>query len=245
MSRFYIPQESIKGDNAVVDGKEARHIIDVMRLKKGDLIEAFDGEGNIYQGRICQIKGKILSLKIEKRAKEFAGKKAKVSLFQAVPKKNKMEHIIEKAVELGVDEIYPVVTSRTIVRLDDKRAEQRHSRWQRIALEAAKQCGRGSVPDLKKTISFAGVLPFLAKFDLKLIACLSADTKAIKTVLEKSADKKNTALLIGPEGDFTPEEIKQAVGAGCAAVSLGRLVLKCDTAALAALAMINYELMSG
>ena len=149
--------------------------------------------------------------------------------------------------------IIPTQTARTIIKLDRKRVNLRQMRWQRIAREAAKQCARRTLPEIRDLSPWSDVLLSLKGFDLKLIACLNEKTQSIKDVLRAWLKKdsltgqaqnkpRRIAVFIGPEGDFTPIELDQAHAAGCIAVSLGRNVLKSDTAAVSALAMITYEL---
>lgn len=256
MSKFFIPPASIQGDIAMIDGKEAHHILNVMRLKAGDRIEAFDGKGTLYQGHILDTVNKKVKLKIEAVCRAPLVSKLKVTLIQALPKKNKMDYIIQKCTELGIDSIIPIQTARTVVKLDKQKQIARRKRWERIAREAAKQCGRTVNPRIKELTSWKGVLSRLDNFDLKLLPCLSENTQKIKDVLRAPLDPdimsgltgqaknkvEKIALFIGPEGGFTTEEIRQAEDAGCLAVSLGTNVLKSDTASVCALAMINYEL---
>ena len=164
-----------------------------------------------------------------------------------------MDYIVEKATELGVDTIIPTQSARSIVKLDKERQPSRIRRWQRLALEASKQCGRTTVPRVKGLTAWLSLLSALANFDLKLLFCLDEDTQQLKAVLRAPLEKRfltgqaqkkarKIALFIGPEGDFTPDEIGRAKDKGCISVSLSKNVLKSDTAAVAALAMINYEM---
>jgi len=242
MSKFFISPESIQGDLALISGLEAHHILDVMRLKKGDQIEAFDGEGAFYQGRIIDTTNKKVKIKIQAVRKALKTSRLKVTLIQALPKKNKMDYIIEKCTELGIDSIIPLQTTRTIVKLKKERQIMRQRRWERIARAAAKQCGRSVIPQIKRLSSWSAILSALDNFDLKLLPCLSQEAQKIKDVLRIQKRTKSIAIFIGPEGGFTPQELTQAKDAGCLAVSLGANVLKSDTAAVSALAMINYEL---
>lgn len=242
MSRFFIPPESIKAGLAVISGEEAHHILDVMRLKKGDRIQAFDGSGKLYDGKIIGTEAKQVRVEIEAVRQALPASEATLTLVQALPKKNKMDYIVEKCTELGVEAIVPVQTARTIVKLDKDGQSGRKRRWQKIALEAAKQSGRTTIPEVKSLTPWSKVLAMLGDFDLKLLFCLSEKTEKLKDVLRYQNQAKRVAFLIGPEGDFTPEEVSAALKAGCLSVSLGENVLKSDTAAIAALTMLNYEL---
>lgn len=242
MNKFYVPKECIKGNTALISGQEAHHILDVLRYKKGDKLQLFDGTGKLYQGRILDTQAKKVKLKIESIGEDKLGSNLKITLVQALAKKNKMDYIVEKTTELGVDVIIPIQTARTIVKLDKERGDLRKRRWQRIAQEASKQCGRRTVPQVKDLTTWENVLSILKDYDLKLLACLGEKRQKIKDVLHTQVNTKSIVFLIGPEGDFTPGEIRQATDSGCIAVSLGKTVLKSDTAAISALAMINYEL---
>ena len=241
MSRFFVPQECIRGDIALITGREAHHILKVMRLKKGDHIEVFDGSGRRYKGKILDTYAKKLKLKIKSVQQQRQNSNLQLALGQALPKKNKMDYIVEKATELGVDVIIPLQTARTIVKLDKTKQLTRQKRWQMIAQEAAKQSGRTTVPDVKKLSTWPDVLS-LNDFDLKLLPCLNEKAQQIKDILRAQNKTKRIILFIGPEGGFTPSEIEKAIDAGCTAVSLGANVLKSDTATVSALAMVNYEL---
>ncbi len=240
MSRFYVPKEAIEGNMIRLSGPEAHHILDVMRLKKGDSVAAFDGSGREYAGIIKETRPKDLTIEVTSTREAAACEKVAVTLAQAIPKKDKMDYIVEKATELGVHAIAPVETMRTIVRLKGDKAKERVERWQRIAREAAKQCGRTTVPAVEKIKDYDSFLKDAKGYDLSLMACLSEGTIDIKEALRKRR-AKNVLLCVGPEGDFTPDEIVSARSCGMEMISLGPMVLKSDTAGLAALAVINYE----
>jgi 16S rRNA (uracil1498-N3)-methyltransferase len=242
MGRFFIPPESIKRNTATIMGPEAHHILHVLRLNEGDRIQAFDGTGKLYRGTILDIRNRRVKIHIEYMSDNREATDLEIVLVQALPKKNKMEYIIEKSTELGVSSVIPTSTARTIVKLDKNRQFVRKQRWQKIAQEAAKQCGRATIPQVKDLASWSEVLSFISKFDLRLLFSLTEKTQKLKHILRSQSDVKKAALLIGPEGDFTTSEIKQALKANCIAVSLGSNILKCDTAAFAALTIIKYEL---
>jgi 16S rRNA (uracil1498-N3)-methyltransferase len=248
MSKFFVHPEHIKGDKAIITGQEAHHILDVMRLKKQDRITAFDGTGKLYEGKILDTTNKKVKVQIEHVLQDSQKTDLEITLAQGLPKKNKMDYIIEKCTELGIDLIMPTQTTRTIVKLDRVRFASRKLRWQKVAREAAKQCGRTTIPQVQGLSPWPTVLSALSDFDLKLLfslvslVSLGKQTQRLKDVLRTHNKAKRIILLIGPEGDFTPEEVRGALNAGCIAVSLGKNILKSDTAAISALAMINYEL---
>lgn len=240
MSRFYVPKESIKGNQVLIIGKEAHHILDVMRLKVSDNIVVFDGTGNEYVGIVKGTGNKSLSLEITQTRKTTPQENSIVTLIQAIPKKEKMDYIVEKATELGVNCVMPVTTARTIPDWSESKKAGIVTRWQKISQEAAKQCGRMVLPEIEPVKTLEEALSHINGYDLKLIAALSDNAIKLKDAL-KSCSGGKIAVAIGPEGDFTEEEIKQAEEKGFKIVNLGRRVLKSDTAGLAVLAMINYE----
>ncbi len=240
MSRFYVRPEDVKGNEITVPREEAHHIIDVMRLSAEDEIVAFDGTGNEYIGRITDAARGSLKIRIEKINKVKSLKKIYISLAQALPKKARMDFIVEKTTELGVDEIIPLVTRRTVVRLDDKKRSEKSRHWQNIAVSASKQCGRLDIPKIRPEMRFNELLKGIKNYDLAVMACLNDDTKPFKEVISSFTGRK-ILVMVGPEGDFSPEEIGSAKSSGAELISLGRLVLRVDTAGIFILSVLNYE----
>ncbi len=240
MSRFYVKPEDIRENEIRVSGPEAHHILDVMRLKKGDSVVTFDGLGTEYTGVISDVVKKSLVIAIEKSQKQppLSGN---ITIAQAIPKSEKMYYIIQKCTELGVRAIIPMVTERTIVRIKKAKEDRRLARWARIATSAAKQCGRSDVPEIKEISSFKEVVQASSKYSLKVIPSLIGQRKELKEIL--TGRKGNDAIIfIGPEGGFTPAEVKLAIDSGISAASFGPYTLRSDTAPIAALAILMYEL---
>jgi 16S rRNA (uracil1498-N3)-methyltransferase len=240
MSRFYVRPEDVNGDEIRVSKEEAHHIIDVMRMLPGDTIVAFDGTGKEYTGKILNTAKDNLRIKIEKTHEIGLENKVYVTLAQALPKRAQMDFIVEKATELGVDEIIPLVTERTIVHLPKEKREKKRKHWQDIAINAAKQCGRLDIPRVLPSIKFSEILEGTKRYDLSILACLHKGTKPIKEMIANFKGKR-ILVMIGPEGDFTPLEIESARSLGVKLVSFGRLVLRVDTAALFILSVLHYE----
>ena len=240
MSRFYVPKESVKGNKIFVYGKEAHHILDVMRLKKSDSVVTFDGTGKEYVGVIKEVGRDSLVVEVAETRESNSGLKIAVTLIQAIPKKEKMDYIVEKATELGVSAVIPVIAGRTIVNWDEKKKEAHAQRWCKISREASKQCGRSDIPDVSSVKDLKSAVKDTENHDLKLIAALSDGAISLKDAL-KDFEGKRITIAIGPEGDFTPDEIKLAKSLGFKVVNLGQRVLKSDTAGLAMLAVLNYE----
>ncbi|UCD55586.1 MAG: 16S rRNA (uracil(1498)-N(3))-methyltransferase [Candidatus Omnitrophota bacterium] len=240
MPRFFAPKENIKSNLIYIDGQEARHILNVMRLKENDKVIIFDGTGKEYTGFIKQARPKSVTVEIISTRVPKIDILPAITLAQAIPKKEKMDYIVEKATELGVHSIIPLVSERAIVRFESDKAVDRLARWKKIAIEAAKQCGRTDVPEIKDIQKFYNVVDDINKFDMALMACLSEGTVALKEAVSDFKAGK-IIIFIGPEGDFTPEEILMAEDTSCKFISLGKRVLKSDTAGLFLLSVLSYE----
>lgn len=250
MSRFFAPKENIKGNLIYIEDREARHILNVMRLKENDKVVVFDGTGKEYTGFIKEAdrrqlfgrktKQKSVIVEIVSVKTPRIEKLPKITLAQSISKKEKMDYILEKATELGVHAIIPVLSERTIVRFKPDRAINRVNRWRKLAREAAKQCGRTDIPQIKDIQKFYNIIDKVNNFDLALMACLSEDAAAFKEAVS-DFETGNIIVFIGPEGGFTPEEIIMARDTSCKFISLGNRVLKSDTAGLYILSVLNHE----
>ncbi len=248
MSRFFIPPESVNADKIHLKGKEVRHIVNVMRLRRGDKIVTFDGTGAEYTGIIKKVSSNRILIGIEQTTFRLPEESFSVTLAQAIPRKAKMDYIVQKCAELGVRRIIPLQTARTVVRLRDGREGSQYKRWERIAREASKQCGRTQLTEIDRLTGFGQAVKGITSYELALIPCLAEGVRDLKTVLlnyKKDRSSKRVAriiIFIGPEGGFTPEEVKASQDNGAIAVSLSKNILKSDTAAISSLAIINYEL---
>ncbi len=241
MSRFYVPKEKVKDGYILIDGQEAKHAVTVMRLKESDKVIVFDGTAKEYFGVIEEITKNNVKVKIIKTKELKISDNIEITLVQAIPKKDKMDYIVEKATELGVKTIIPVISKRTVVVFDDNKKQARHSRWEKIALSAAKQCGRTDVPTVSEIIRYEDVFKKIDEYDICLFAWLSEDTLDFKKCLEGFIGKK-IMIFIGPEGDFTLKEataIKEFKNTHY--VSLGKRVLRSDTAGLYMISCLNYQ----
>lgn len=242
MSRFFVPAESVRGGRILVTGKEAHHILDVMRLKESDKVVTFDGMGNEYTGFIKKADRKTLLIEITETHASSAKSGLNITLIQAIPKKEKMDYIVEKSTELGVSSIIPVITERTIPKWDQSKKLSSPQRWRRIAENASKQCGRSDVPKVEAVKNFGDAIKELKNGSLKLIAALSDASVPLKEVFKDIEPcGMDIVVAIGPEGDFTQRELDAAKGVHFTTVSLGPRVLKSDTAGLAVLAILSYE----
>jgi 16S rRNA (uracil1498-N3)-methyltransferase len=223
---------------SISNTSQIHHLKDVLRLMAGDEITVFD---DTWECR-CTIEHydrQEMMLRINSRQK-ISQPKIRVTVACALPKKG-MDEIIDKLTQLGVDTIIPMQTERVVVKLDEKRDRVRVGRWRRLAQSAAEQSQRSSIPEVKGITEFGDVIAGTDDYDLKLIPNLEGVRKRLGDVID-GFHSGNILVLIGPEGDFTPEEVKQAVQAGFIPVSLGSLVLRVDTAAVAAAAYIRMAI---
>lgn len=242
MNKFFARSSGVSADKIIIEDKdEAHHIRDVLRLKPGEKVAVFDEKGNEYLCVIESIEGEII-LNIKKRIPAADNdEKFKLTVACAIPKKAKIDDIIDKLVQLGVERIIPLKTERVIVKLDKQKEASRHERWRKIALNAAKQCKRNSLAVLEPVKDFKTLIRESSEFDLKLIPNLEGERKSLKDILDKMAcgSPVKVLILIGPEGDFSAEEVKLAKACGFIPVTLGNLVLRVDTAAIAAASFIK------
>ena len=239
MHRFYCPPENITTDRAAIrDHQQINHIRKVLRLKLQDKIQIFDGEGNESQGLIQEMNKDDIKIKIQH--KSFVKKTSPaISIAVALPKNVKMDYIVEKLTELGADKIMPMLTKRTIVNLDVQAKKDKVARWRKIAINASEQSQRSYLPQVAEIEPMQKVLKAQPTvYDLRLIPTLYDKRKKLKEALKNSY--KNILVLIGPEGDFTPQEVKGAQDAGFMAVDFGDTVLKVDTACIYIISILKY-----
>jgi 16S rRNA (uracil1498-N3)-methyltransferase len=239
MNRFFCPLANISGDRIIIgDREQAHHIRNVLRLQKGEKAAVFDEKGNEYH---CVISGLGDKIQLEIKNKVLSGRQeAEVALTVAcaIPKKAKMDDIIDKLVQLGAQRIIPLKTEHTIVKLDKHKEALRLMRWKKISLSASKQSQRNNLAMIGPVMSFKEALAFSSGFDLKLIPHLSGARQGLKEIL-KQTKARNILVLIGPEGDFSEREIQSALDSGFIPVTLGDLVLRVDTAAIAVASFIE------
>jgi 16S rRNA (uracil1498-N3)-methyltransferase len=239
MYRFYCPDADFSQPSVVIiDTDEIHHIKDVLRLTKGSLIQIFNAKSQQADVIIDEINEDAVAVRVLTVTKAQQ-KQAKIILACAPPKKGKFELIIEKCTELGVDEIIPLKTKRTEVIFKEDRMAGKLSRFKTVAVNAAKQSKRSKVPKIHPMTALPEILKKLEPNGLHLFPSLHQNAKHIREVLLE-ADNKPITIFIGPEGDFTPDELELAVKSGCVPVSLGDTVLKVETAAIAAVALVKF-----
>lgn len=235
MARFHLP--SAAWNSGILEGGEARHLSQVLRIKAGETIIVFDGEGRRAPAEVLSVSRDQVSLQLGK-AFAFPPPLPAITLAQAIPKGKNMDLIVQKSVELGVAAIQPLITRHTIVQPGEGKSEK----WRRSALEACKQCGQDTLPEIADPLGFE---PWIARQaaapGLKLIASLAPHTRSFRKVLRENPGTDLVTFLVGPEGDFSAEEISAAINAGFVPVSLGSIILRVETATLFAISALRYE----
>ena len=242
MSRFFVSPENIGEDNIIIDNREdLHHMVKVLRLSAGDEIDVSDSSQWEYRCEILSVDADLAVARIVDKQKFTAEPDVKVTLFQGIPKQGKMEVIVQKCVELGVESIVPVFMARTVV-VDKGNFGKKIQRWQKVSDEAVKQCRRGIIPQVQEPVRTAEAIEQFDRFDLVLFPYENEDGRTIKDELRSCGAPRNVAVIIGPEGGFSDEEAGAIVNAGGRSVSLGKTTLRTETAGMAAIAMIMYEL---
>ena len=244
MYQFFVEASGIEEEHIVITGSDVNHIKNVLRMRIGEKIAAVDEtEGRKYLCEISKMEEERILCGILFVEEAEAELPAKVYLFQGLPKGDKMELILQKAVELGCYEVVPVICKRCVVKLDDKKQRSKVQRWQSISEAAAKQSGRQIIPRVHEVMGFSQALFYAADMDSKLIPYEKAtDMKETKKLLGAVRPRQRIAVFIGPEGGFEEAEIEEAKKAGVVPVTLGRRILRTETAAITALSWLMYEL---
>jgi len=249
MHRFYIsPQIWNRGALSLM-GSEAHHARDVLRMRAGEKLVLFNGRGREITAEIVDLGGDEIRLRKLHEA-ETPPLQCRIVLGQAIPKGKNMDLIVQKAVEIGAAEIAPIISDRTIVRIDSESAAQKQTKWQQIAVEAAKQCGQNWIPHVHAARTLSELFSVAAEgsFDLQLIGSLQPGAQHLKQVLadyssERQHRPRSVLMLVGPEGDFTPAELALAHRHGCQPITLGPIILRVETAAIYCLSILSHELL--
>jgi len=242
MRRFFIGDIPGEGSLITLTGKEANHIRNVLRMKRGDTITVTDGKGRLFEAIIDEIHRKAILVKIIKALPVSAPPPIEIHLAQALIKSRPMDLLIQKATELGVTSITPFTSERTAVNVKNDHLSRKMLHWEEIMKAACKQSGRSSLPTLNPPQAFAALIGNALYQDILKVLLWEAEKEAdLKGLLRSIGKQLNIAAMVGPEGGFTPREIRLAKDAGFHIVSLGSRILRSETAAITLVSVIQYE----
>ncbi|WP_461810806.1 16S rRNA (uracil(1498)-N(3))-methyltransferase [Faecalimonas sp.] len=245
MHHFFVTPSQVSGDRIYIDGSDVNHICNVLRMKKGEKLQISDGNNKKYICQIDEITAEKVFLQIVEEKIGDTELPSKIYLFQGLPKSDKMELIVQKAVELGAYEIIPVSTKRAVVKLDVKKANKKVERWNSIAEGGAKQSGRTLVPKVREVMGYKEALAYAKKLDVVFIPYeLAEGMDRTKELIEQIDKGQSVGIFIGPEGGFEKEEVEQAMEMRAEPITLGKRILRTETAGLTILSILMYHLES-
>jgi 16S rRNA (uracil1498-N3)-methyltransferase len=249
MHRFYARLEELRGETFLLSRRESRHAAQVLRLRNGDPVVVLTGDGQECRGEVEALRGESLAVRIVGR-QQHERADLRLTLVQAVPKGKLMDSIIQKATELGVNRIVPLLSERTVPDFGAEAGAAKRDRWLTIAVESIKQCGTPWLPEIAEPISMADYLGQVGRAELGLLGSLQPGARHPRRwfeafVAERGRRPASVEVWIGPEGDFTPAEHGCIVSSGARPVTLGRHVLRSETAAIYALSVVQYEMAAG
>lgn len=246
MYQFFVGPEQIDvaGKSVIIRGNDVNHIKNVLRMRPGEEVAVSNGiDGREYRCGILALEEDCVRLELRFIKEDGVELPAKIYLFQGLPKADKMELIIQKAVELGAFQVIPVAMKRCVVKLDEKKADSKIKRWQGIVEAAAKQSKRGVIPTVAPVMSYAQAVKMASEMDLKLVPYeLAEGMEQTKQLIESVKPGQRIAIFIGPEGGFDPEEIRTATEAGIHPITLGKRILRTETAGFTTIAWLMYQL---
>lgn len=243
MHHFFVTPAQVSEETIIITGADVNHIKNVLRMKAGEQVMVRDGVSANYRCEIKAIEAQQIQLQILSADRDNSELPARIYLFQGLPKSDKMELIIQKAVELGVYQIIPVATKRAVVKLDAKKAEAKRKRWNTIAEGAAKQSGRMIIPEVTAVMSLKEAFDYAGEFDSSLIPYeLAEGMQQTRELLSQIQPGMQIGVFIGPEGGFDTAEIESAVQCGVKPITLGRRILRTETAGLTMLSILMFQL---
>lgn len=243
MHHFFVTPEQVKGQEIWISGLDVNHIRNVLRMKIGEELKISDGNNHVYLCEISSMDSESVMAVVKEELSTDTELASKIYLFQGLPKSDKMELIVQKAVELGAYEVIPVETKRSIVKLEDKKATKKVERWNGIAEAGAKQSGRMLIPKVTEVFSYKEAMQKAQKLDVVLFPYELADgMKETQTVMEQILPGQSVGIFIGPEGGFEKEEVEYALSQGAKVISLGKRILRTETAGLTTLSILMYHL---
>ena len=241
MPKFFIKKEDISNGKVNIKGGDAAHISKVLRTEAGEVLTLCDGEGTDFSAKVTDCTKECICLDILDTFPCLSEPNVSVTLFQGLPKQGKMDYIIEKCTELGVARIVPVSTKRSVVKIDDKKSETKKlERWRKIAAESVKQCGRGTIPYVTEVMSVKEAIDFSKNLDLAIAAYECEKETSIKSALSGTTPK-SVGIFIGPEGGLDDKEVEMFKNAHIQTVTLGKRILRTETAGHTVLTAVMYE----
>jgi 16S rRNA (uracil1498-N3)-methyltransferase len=240
MARFYVPNPGVEKGLLKVEGSEVRHIRRVLRLKVGDRLRLFDGSAKEYEGIIVEEGPSSVVIKVEDVLSPPKESPLEITLAQSLLKGEKMEYLIQKATELGIKKIIPFFSSRSVPLLDKSKKLRRYHRWEKIAIEACKQCGRVAVPKVEPLQNYSDMLRMASSEALRLILW-EKEGRGLKEVLQGSKGMTKIFFMVGPEGGMSDAEVGEAEKGGFIPITLGKRILRSETAGLCLLSILQYE----
>ena len=240
MRRFFLDREKIQSDRPTLTGPDVKHIRTVLRLKPGDEIFLFDGKGLEYRARITASTPKAIALSVLERFPSISESPVEITIGQALLKAGKMDRIVRQVTELGIYALIPLLAERSVPRPEPERWAEKEQRWEAIAQESLKQCGRSQIPRLGPPVALKEMVGTSDAYDLRIIFHHGNSGLKCPPYPRDARDVRKVLALIGPEGGFTPAEVKLALKCGFVCVSLGPRILKADTAAVAACTILQY-----
>lgn len=245
MYHFFVTPEQVKGEHIYIEGSDVNHIKNVLRMKVGQELEISDGDNKKYLCEIASITSEEVCVMIQEERSVDTELLSKIYLFQGLPKSDKMELIVQKAVELGAYEIIPVATKRAVVKLDEKKALKKVERWNSIAESGAKQSGRNLIPKVTDVMSWKEAIEYAKALDIVLIPYeLAEGMQETRDIIAQIQPGQSIGIFIGPEGGFETEEVESAMEYGAKPITLGKRILRTETAGLTTLSILMYHLES-
>lgn len=243
MQHFFVTPDQVREERIYIKGSDVNHIKNVLRMKISEELEVNDGNNGKYLCRIESMNEEEICVIIEQKLVSDTELPSKIYLFQGLPKADKMELIVQKAVELGVTEVIPVSTKRCVVKFDEKKKDKKVERWNGIAISAAKQAARGVIPEVTKIMTFKEAIEYAKKMDVILMPYeLAEGMETTKCIMQEIKAGQSIAVFIGPEGGFEETEVKVAMEVGAKPITLGKRILRTETAGLTTLSILMYHL---
>lgn len=239
--RVFVSLENITQNTATIIGSDVNYLKNVLRLNVGDEIRVLDSRSKEYAAKICAINDKSVSVELTGERHPKSEPKVKITIAHGIPKNPKMDLVVQKATELGVQRIIPIKTERSIVKLHSDKEPAKISRWQKIAKEAAEQSGRLIIPTVENVMEYRDLFKLKEEFDICMMLWEMEKAKTVKNVFQENKDMKRILIMIGPEGGFSHEEAEMAQYEGFITATLGSRIVRTETASLSVLSMLSYE----